>query len=146
MSERHAREGRWSRVVLTVLFEKSSGISEAGKTDQILSDLGTLCVDSDVIFGFTSHLVKRQMKAGEGCPSRRTPLSGGKGLRSAEETQRSSRTSPEGSGCVAVSEMSPIEGGVGNWNLCQECLVNVAELRSQALLSADPATLQVCEA
>ncbi|TKS86440.1 hypothetical protein D9C73_020557 [Collichthys lucidus] len=40
----------------------SSGSPGAGKPNPGVIDLGTIFVDSDIIFGFTSHLLKRKTK------------------------------------------------------------------------------------
>ncbi|TNN84117.1 hypothetical protein EYF80_005444 [Liparis tanakae] len=40
----------------------SSGSPGAGTPNPSVIDLGTIFVDSDVIFGFTSHLLKRKTK------------------------------------------------------------------------------------
>ncbi|KAK7904728.1 hypothetical protein WMY93_017335 [Mugilogobius chulae] len=40
----------------------SSGSGGAGKPNPGVIDLGTIIVDSDIIFGFTSHLLKRKTK------------------------------------------------------------------------------------
>lgn len=40
----------------------SPGSPEAGKPNPSVIDLGTFFVDSDIIFGFTSHLLKRKTK------------------------------------------------------------------------------------
>ena len=40
----------------------SPGSPEAGKPNPSVIDLGTIFVDSDIIFGFTSHLLKRKTK------------------------------------------------------------------------------------
>lgn len=43
----------------------SSGSSGADKPNPSLIDLGTFFVDSDIIFGFTSHLLRRKAKVSE---------------------------------------------------------------------------------
>lgn len=40
----------------------SPGSPGAGKPNPSVIDLGTIFVDSDIIFGFTSHLLKRKTK------------------------------------------------------------------------------------
>lgn len=43
-------------------FPNSSGSPGGGKPNPSVIDLGTIFVDSDIIFGFTSHLLKRKTK------------------------------------------------------------------------------------
>lgn len=40
----------------------SPGSPGAGKPNPSVIDLGTIFVDSDIIFGFTSHLLKRKKR------------------------------------------------------------------------------------
>lgn len=40
----------------------SPGSPGAGETNPSVIDLGTIFVDSDIIFGFTSHLLRRKTK------------------------------------------------------------------------------------
>uniref|UniRef100_UPI003AAE7675 kinesin-like protein KIF26A n=1 Tax=Centroberyx gerrardi TaxID=166262 RepID=UPI003AAE7675 len=117
----------------------SSGSSGAGKPNPSLIDLGTFFVDSDIIFGFTSHLLKRKTKV-EGCPSGESPASVDitprKRLHSAEDARCSSRPPPEGAGSVPISESE--EKG----SLCQQCQMKVSELKKQALALADASSLK----
>lgn len=43
-------------------FPNSPGSPGGGKPNPSVIDLGTILVDSDIIFGFTSHLLKRKTK------------------------------------------------------------------------------------
>lgn len=45
----------------------SSGSPGAGTPNPSVIDLGTIFVDSDIIFGFTSHLLKRKTKVRVPC-------------------------------------------------------------------------------
>ncbi|KAL4656400.1 kinesin-like protein KIF26A isoform X2 [Arapaima gigas] len=118
----------------------SSGTSGAADPEPALIDLGTFFVDSDIIFGFTSHLLRRKAKV-EGCPTRESPLalelSPRKRLHSAGEAQCGSRPPPEGAGSVIVSEPGHLERKA---NPCRQCFLKVAELKRQAL--ADPSSLK----
>ncbi|KAM9777406.1 kinesin-like protein KIF26A isoform 1-T1 [Neosynchiropus ocellatus] len=97
-----------------------------GSPDPGVIDLGTILVDSDIIFGFTSHLLKRKTKV-EGCPSGESPATPRKRLFSAEDARCSSRPAPEGAGSVSVSES--VEK---NQSPCQRCQKKISELRSLA--------------
>ncbi|KAM9356391.1 kinesin-like protein KIF26A [Pholidichthys leucotaenia] len=116
-------------------FPNSPGSPEAGKPSPSVIDLGTIFADSDIIFGFTSHLLKRKTKV-EGCPSGDSPATPRKRLLCAEEAQCGSRPPPEGAGSVCVSE-SQEKGG-----FCQQCQKKVSELKKQALALADQNTLK----
>lgn len=48
--------------------QKSEDASGSDKQNQALIDLGTFFVDSDIIFGFTSHLLRRKAKVSESQP------------------------------------------------------------------------------
>ncbi|XP_070836183.1 kinesin-like protein KIF26A isoform X2 [Chaetodon trifascialis] len=113
----------------------SSGSPGAGKPNPSVIDLGTIFVDSDIIFGFTSHLLKRKTKV-EGCPSGESPVTPRKRLHSAEDARCSSRPPPEGAGSVSISE-SEEKGG-----FCQQCQQKVTELKKQALALADQNSLK----
>nr|XP_020446632.1 kinesin-like protein KIF26A isoform X2 [Monopterus albus] len=116
-------------------LSNSSGSPGAGKPNPSVIDLGTIFVDSDIIFGFTSHLLKRKTKV-EGCPSAESPVAPRKRLHSAEDARCSSRPAPEGAGSVSISE-SEEKGG-----FCQQCQKKVAELKKQALALADKNSLK----
>ncbi|XP_036810728.1 kinesin-like protein KIF26A isoform X2 [Oncorhynchus mykiss] len=120
----------------------SSGSSGADKPNPSLIDLGTFFVDSDIIFGFTSHLLRRKAKV-EGCPSGESPfpldLNTRKILHSSEYARCNSRPPPEGAGSVTVSES---ERRDGKGSFCQQCQINVTELKRQALALADPSSLK----
>ncbi|XP_058843458.1 kinesin-like protein KIF26A isoform X2 [Acipenser ruthenus] len=120
--------------------------SGTSKTNPSILDLGTFYVDSDIIFGFTSHLLRRKAKVVEGCSSRETPLSLELGPRKrrqfVEEDQCSSRPPPEGAGSVTVSEASPLERREGKGNLCKKCQLKLAELKRQALALAVPGSFK----
>ncbi|XP_035811244.2 kinesin-like protein KIF26A isoform X1 [Amphiprion ocellaris] len=113
----------------------SPGSPGAGKPNPSVIDLGTIFVDSDIIFGFTSHLLKRKTKV-EGCPSGESPATPRKRLPSAEEARCSTRPPPEGAGSVSISE-SEEKGG-----FCQQCQKKVSELKKQALALADQTSLK----
>ncbi|KAM9707382.1 kinesin-like protein KIF26A isoform 1-T1 [Menidia menidia] len=112
----------------------SRGSPEAGKPNPSVIDLGTIFVDSDIIFGFTSHLLKRKTKV-EGCPGGESPVTPRRRLLSAEEARCSSRPAPEGAGSVSIPE--PEKGG-----FCQQCQQKVSELKKQALSLADQNSLK----
>ncbi|KAI1895429.1 hypothetical protein AGOR_G00106190 [Albula goreensis] len=126
-------------------LQNSSGSSGAGKPNPSLIDLGTFFVDSDIIFGFTSHLLRRKTKV-EGCPSRESPfsldLNPRKRLYSAEEALCGSRPPPEGAGSVTISESGHFERRDVKGNLCKQCQMKIAELKRQALALADPQSLK----
>lgn len=83
----------------------------------------------------------------EGCPSGESPfpvdLSPRKLLHLAKDARCSSRPPPEGAGSVTVSES---ERRDGKGSFCQQCQMNVTELKRQALALTDPSSLKVCEA
>ncbi|XP_028293559.1 kinesin-like protein KIF26A isoform X1 [Gouania willdenowi] len=112
-----------------------SGSSEAAKLNPSVIDLGTIFVDSDIIFGFTSHLLKRKTKV-EGCPSGESPATPRKRLLSADEARCSSRPPPEGAGSVSIPEPEEKAG------LCQQCQNKVSELKRQAMALADQSSLK----
>ncbi|XP_057714763.1 kinesin-like protein KIF26A isoform X1 [Corythoichthys intestinalis] len=109
----------------------STGSAGGGKPEPGIIDLGTIFVDSDIIFGFTSHLLKRKKKL-EGCPTGESPATPRKRLLSAEDARCSSRPAPEGAGSVCVAELE--EKG----SFCHTCQKKVSELRKLALTLADP--------
>ncbi|XP_035279318.1 kinesin-like protein KIF26A isoform X3 [Anguilla anguilla] len=127
-------------------LHNSTGGIKTIKATRTIADLGATCLDSDIIFGFTSHLAKRPPKFSEKIPepcsdvqnppshekSTRTSL-----LHSAEETQRCSRPPPEGSGSACISENCPSERSEDKSNLCKRCQV-VANPTMQALDLTDP--------
>ncbi|CAL9687019.1 unnamed protein product [Knipowitschia caucasica] len=109
----------------------SPGSGGAGKPNPGVIDLGTIIVDSDIIFGFTSHLLKRKTKV-EGCPSV-VPMASGdvtprKRLHSAEEAHCCSRPAPEGAGSIPISEETEEKAA-----LCQPCQRKVSELHHSSL-------------
>ncbi|XP_030628040.1 kinesin-like protein KIF26A [Chanos chanos] len=109
-------------------------------------DLGALYADSDIIFGFTRHLLKRKQKVVEGYSSRESSLSSElnprKRLHSAEEVQCESRPAPEGAGSVSVTELVHFEKKDGGGSLCQRCQIIASELNRQALALAEPGSLK----
>ncbi|XP_014889678.1 kinesin-like protein KIF26A isoform X2 [Poecilia latipinna] len=113
----------------------SPGSPESGKPSPNVIDLGTIFVDSDIIFGFTSHLLRRKAKV-EGCPSGESAVSPRKRFHSAEEARCSSRPPPEGAGSVSITE-SEEKGG-----FCQQCQRKVSELKKQAQTLADHNSLK----
>ncbi|XP_051723632.1 kinesin-like protein KIF26A isoform X1 [Ctenopharyngodon idella] len=122
-------------------LQNSNGSSGADKQKPSLVDFGTFFVDADIIFGFTSHLLKRKAKV-EGCSSGESSLSLELSPRkrlSAEEEMCASRPPPEGAGAVSVSESDRDETRP---DLCKQCQMTVAELRRQALALSDPASLK----
>ncbi|XP_068607895.1 kinesin-like protein KIF26A [Brachionichthys hirsutus] len=116
-------------------FSNSAGSPGAGKPNPSVIDLGTIFVDSDIIFGFTSHLLKRKTKV-EGRPSGASPVAPRKRLNSAEDARCSSRPPPDGAGSVSSSE-SEEKGG-----FCQQCQQKVTELKRQARALADQSALK----
>ncbi|XP_043930272.1 kinesin-like protein KIF26A isoform X2 [Protopterus annectens] len=110
-------------------------------------DLGALCLDSDIIFGFTSHLLKRRAKATEGCVVGEVPqiaeLAPRRRLQSGVEGQShcGRRPAPEGAGAASITEPSHFERThKGTW--CQHCQIRLAELKKQALKLAIPGALK----
>ncbi|CAD7688493.1 unnamed protein product [Nyctereutes procyonoides] len=97
-----------------------------------LLEMGALCLDSEIILGFTSHLLRRRAKVAEGGPAReplqvlevspRKRLPGGP-----EQDPCGSRPAPEGAG--AGAEQGHSAGG-GGW--CRHCHTKLAELKRQA--------------
>ncbi|KAI7804729.1 putative kinesin-like protein KIF26A [Triplophysa rosa] len=125
-------------------LQNSNGSSGADKQKPSLIDLGTFYVDADIIFGFTSHLLKRKAKV-ESCSSGESSfsleLSPRKRL-SVEEERCASRPPPEGAGAVSVSESDRQETRA---DLCKQCQMTIVELRRQALALADPSSLKRIE-
>ncbi|XP_050989132.1 kinesin-like protein KIF26A isoform X1 [Labeo rohita] len=122
-------------------LQNSNGSSGSDKQKPGLIDLGTFFVDADIIFGFTSHLLKRKAKV-EGCSSGESSLSLELSPRkrlSAEEERCASRPPPEGAGAVSVSESDRDETKP---DLCKQCQMTIAELRRQALALSDPASFK----
>jgi len=77
----------------------------------------------------------------EGCPGV-TPR---KRLHSAEDARCSSRPAPEGAGSVSPPEAESERRAEQKGSLrCHQCQRKVAELKKQALSSADPLSLKVC--
>ncbi|XP_069494237.1 kinesin-like protein KIF26A isoform X4 [Ambystoma mexicanum] len=109
-----------------------------------LLDLGGLCLDSDFIFGFTSHLLRRKGRVSERHPGCREVTSTQEPPGSprrwqqppAEEQEEpcSSRPAPEGAGAAAPLELGG--GAAGRW--CGSCRLKLAELQRQALRLAGP--------
>ncbi|XP_026085239.1 kinesin-like protein KIF26A isoform X4 [Carassius auratus] len=134
----------WARKYIhsgTMDLQNSNGSSVSDNQKPSLIDLGTFFVDADIIFGFTSHLLKRKAKV-EGCSSGESltslELSPRKRL-SAEEERCASRPPPEGAGAVSVSESDRDETKP---DLCKQCQMTIAELRRQALSLSDPASFK----
>ncbi|RLW10164.1 hypothetical protein DV515_00001915 [Chloebia gouldiae] len=111
-------------------FQKSSDASNATRKNPSLLEIGALCLDSEIIFGFTSHLLRRKARVAEGSgvrelsPRKRPPAA-------AEEERCASRPPPEGAGAAAGTEPRPLErAAAGGW--CRSCQAQLAELRRQA--------------
>ncbi|XP_068803747.1 kinesin-like protein KIF26A [Struthio camelus] len=111
-------------------FQKSSDASNATRKNPSLLEIGALCLDSEIIFGFTSHLLRRKGKVAEGSaarelsPRKRPPAA-------AEEERCASRPPPEGAGAAAGAEPRHLERtAAGGW--CRSCQAKLAELRRQA--------------
>ncbi|XP_068874507.1 kinesin-like protein KIF26A isoform X3 [Aphelocoma coerulescens] len=111
-------------------FQKSPDASNATRKNPSLLEIGALCLDSEIIFGFTSHLLRRKAKVAEGSaarelsPRKRPPAA-------AEEERCASRPPPEGAGAAAGAEPRPLErAAAGGW--CRSCQAQLAELRRQA--------------
>ncbi|XP_078303914.1 kinesin-like protein KIF26A isoform X3 [Panthera onca] len=97
-----------------------------------LLEMGALCLDSEVILGFTSHLLRRRAKVAEGGPAREPlqllEVSPRKRLPNGpEQDPCGSRPAPEGAG--AGAEQGHSAGG-GGW--CRHCHTKLAELKRQA--------------
>ncbi|KAM9013959.1 kinesin-like protein KIF26A isoform 2-T3 [Ara ararauna] len=111
-------------------FQKSPDASNATRKNPSLLEIGALCLDSEIIFGFTSHLLRRKAKVAEGSavrelsPRKRPPAA-------AEDERCASRPAPEGAGAAAGAEPRPLErAAAGGW--CRSCQAQLAELRRQA--------------
>ncbi|XP_071282428.1 kinesin-like protein KIF26A isoform X4 [Agelaius tricolor] len=111
-------------------FQKSPDASNATRKNPSLLEIGALCLDSEIIFGFTSHLLRRKARVAEGSgvrelsPRKRPPAA-------AEEERCASRPPPEGAGAAAGAEPRPLErAAAGGW--CRSCQAQLAELRRQA--------------
>ncbi|XP_030308439.1 kinesin-like protein KIF26A [Calypte anna] len=111
-------------------FQKSPDASNVTRKNPSLLEIGALCLDSEIIFGFTSHLLRRKAKVAEGSaarelsPRKRPPVA-------AEEERCASRPPPEGAGAAAGAEPRPLERATaGGW--CRSCQAQLAELRRQA--------------
>ncbi|XP_076873719.1 kinesin-like protein KIF26A [Brachyhypopomus gauderio] len=99
-------------------------------------------VDTDGIFGFTSHLLKRKQKvvgspAGHE-PAQRSGLGPRKRLHSAEEVQCGNRPNPEGAGSVSVRELSRSERKDDGGSPCQRCQMIASDLNRLA----EPGTIE----
>ncbi|CAM2116322.1 unnamed protein product [Caretta caretta] len=119
-------------------FQKSPDPSSATRKNPSLLEIGALCLDSDIIFGFTSHLLRRKGKIAEGSSGREpAPLSLELAPRkrlppAADEDRCGSRPAPEGAGAVSLAELGHFERtGKGGW--CKNCQVKLAELKKQAV-------------
>ncbi|XP_004917245.2 kinesin-like protein KIF26A isoform X1 [Xenopus tropicalis] len=112
--------------------DNSSDQSAPARKNPSLLEIGALCLDSEIIFGFTSHLLRRRGKVSDRLSGREVPPCPRKRLQSADEALRGSRPPPEGAGASSVSE-----GAVpGEW--CPYCQAKLAELKKQALRLAIP--------
>ncbi|XP_069063360.1 kinesin-like protein KIF26A isoform X3 [Pleurodeles waltl] len=125
-------------------FQEPSGdsTSPTSKPPSLL-DIGALCLDSEIIFGFTSHLLRRKGRVAERSPSsREVPSAEPPGalrirLQPPSEEQEEpcgSRPPPEGAGAAALLELG--EGAAGRW--CGSCRLTLSELQRQALRLAGP--------
>ncbi|XP_065113014.1 kinesin-like protein KIF26A isoform X1 [Paramisgurnus dabryanus] len=108
-------------------------------------ELDTLLLDTDVVFGLSSHYLKRKQKVVETSTSIQSVHSQAfnprKRLHSTEEVQCGSRPNPEGAGgSVSVTELRQSEHG--RENLCQRCQTIANDLNRQALELAEPGTLK----
>ncbi|XP_078418616.1 kinesin-like protein KIF26A isoform X2 [Cetorhinus maximus] len=110
-----------------------------------LLEIGTFCLDSDIIFGFTSHLLRRKHKVLDGSPGKETanPLESGlrKRFQAAEEDHCGSRPAPEGAGAVSVTESCTFEKEEkGAW--CKNCQLKLTELKRQAVKLVIPGSIK----
>ncbi|XP_075471063.1 kinesin-like protein KIF26A isoform X3 [Ascaphus truei] len=116
-------------------YDNSSDPSAPARKTPSLLEIGALYLDSEIIFGFTSHLLRRRGKVSDRFPGREVSPSPRKRLQCADEALRGSRPPPEGAG--AASELGHPEGtGAGEW--CPYCQAKLAELKKQALKLAIP--------
>ncbi|KAK2497840.1 hypothetical protein MC885_006943 [Smutsia gigantea] len=97
-----------------------------------LLEMGALCLDSEIILGFTSHLLRRRAKAAEGGPApeprQLLEVSARKRLPAGpKQDPFGSRPAPEGAGTGAEQGHWP---GGGGW--CRHCHTKLAELKRQA--------------
>ncbi|XP_060735681.1 kinesin-like protein KIF26A isoform X2 [Tachysurus vachellii] len=114
--------------------KKSEDASGSDKTNPTLIDLGTFFVDSDIIFGFTSHLLRRKAKV-DGISSAESS-SCSSSEPSPRQRRYGSRPQPEGARSVSITETCKAT------DLCKQCQVTVAELKRQALALTEPTSLQ----
>ncbi|XP_075699977.1 kinesin-like protein KIF26A isoform X3 [Rhinoderma darwinii] len=119
--------------------ENSSGSNTPDRKNPSLLELGALCLDSEIIFGFTSHLLRRRGKVADRFPGREIPPPR-KRLQSADEAVQGCRPPPEGAGAASMSELGLSERpGAGEW--CPYCQAKLAELKKQALKLAVPGSI-----
>ncbi|XP_054989489.1 kinesin-like protein KIF26A isoform X2 [Sorex araneus] len=91
-----------------------------------LLEMGALCLDSDIILGFTSHLLRRRAKVAEGAQARELSPCNRPAARP-EPAPRGSRPAPEGAGEAAGEAHA---AGGGGW--CRHCHTKLGELKRQA--------------
>ncbi|GAA6109471.1 kinesin-like protein KIF26A isoform X4 [Tachysurus ichikawai] len=119
--------------------KKSEDASGSDKTNPTLIDLGTFFVDSDIIFGFTSHLLRRKAKV-DGISSAESS-SCSSSEPSPRQRRYGSRPQPEGARSVSITETDRDDVTKAT-DLCKQCQVTVAELKRQALALTEPTSLQ----
>uniref|UniRef100_UPI00398E4B3D kinesin-like protein KIF26B n=1 Tax=Pristiophorus japonicus TaxID=55135 RepID=UPI00398E4B3D len=110
-----------------------------------LLEIGTFRLDSDILFGFTSHLLRRKHKVLDGSPGKETamPLESGlrKRFQAAEEDYCGSRPAPEGAGAASGTESCTFEKEEkGAW--CKNCQLKLAELKRQAMKLVIPGSIK----
>ncbi|KAK3538202.1 hypothetical protein QTP70_033118, partial [Hemibagrus guttatus] len=119
--------------------QKSEDTSGSDKPNPTLIDLGTFFVDSDIIFGFTSHLLRRKAKV-DGISSAESS-SCSSSEPSPRQRRYGSRPQPEGARAVSITETDRNDVTKAT-DLCKQCQVTVAELKRQALALTEPTSLQ----
>ncbi|KAK3563635.1 hypothetical protein QTP86_031873, partial [Hemibagrus guttatus] len=122
--------------------QKSEDTSGSDKPNPTLIDLGTFFVDSDIIFGFTSHLLRRKAKV-DGISSAESS-SCSSSEPSPRQRRYGSRPQPEGARAVSITETDRNDVTKAT-DLCKQCQVTVAELKRQALALTEPTSLQTAD-
>ncbi|XP_046711669.1 kinesin-like protein KIF26A isoform X3 [Silurus meridionalis] len=119
--------------------QKSEDASGSEKPNPTVIDLGTFFVDSDIIFGFTSHLLRRKAKLDGTSSTESSSCSSSEP--SPRQRRCGSRPQPEGARSVSIAETDR-DDVTKAADLCKQCRVTVEELKRQALALTEPTSLQ----
>ncbi|XP_078239959.1 kinesin-like protein KIF26A isoform X3 [Pogona vitticeps] len=140
-------------------FQKPTEPSNTTRKNPSLLEIGALCLDSEIIFGFTSHLLRRKGKVAEGGPRREPaappPPSSSSSSSSSPppplslelpprkrllqpppaggEDRCGSRPPPEGAGAASGAEPGHLERAAQGGGWCRGCQAKLAELKRQAV-------------